>query len=143
MASPILHPLVLSSSHNITTSYVGNYFSSCAKLYFFVLSETMYLSAPPTIPAYQVLQRNSQYLPLVLKKKKGVNVGHPRHKNVVSGSILCRQDRGMSAKCANIWLSGQHVADMLATMPAEESPTGRISPRICNPLNGAAAPSPI
>jgi hypothetical protein len=119
MASPILHPLVLSSSHNITTSYVGNYFSSCAKLYFFVLSETMYLSAPPTIPAYQVLQRNSQYLPLVLKKKKGVNVGHPRHKNVVLGSILCRHDSGMSAKCANIWLLGRHVADMSATMLAK------------------------
>ena len=52
------------------------------------------------------------------KKKKGVNVGHSRHKNVVSGSILCRHDRAVSAKSADIWLSGRHVADMLATLPA-------------------------
>ena len=53
------------------------------------------------------------------KKKKGLNVGHPRHENVVSGSILCRHDRAVLAKSANIWLSGRHVADMSATLPAK------------------------
>jgi hypothetical protein len=53
------------------------------------------------------------------KKKKGVNVGLPRHENVVSGSILCRHDRAVSAKSADIWLSGRRVADMSATLPAK------------------------
>jgi hypothetical protein len=30
----------------------------------------------------------------------------------------------MLAKSANIWLLGQHVADMLATFPAKQIPTG-------------------
>ncbi len=53
-------------------------------------------------------------------KKKGVNVGDPRHENTVSELVLCRHDREMSAKSANIWLSGQHVANMLPTFPAKE-----------------------
>jgi hypothetical protein len=53
-------------------------------------------------------------------KKKGVNVGNPRHKNTVSESVLCRHDREMPDKCANIWLSGQHVTDMSPTFPAKE-----------------------
>ena len=53
------------------------------------------------------------------KKKKGINVGHPRHKNVVSGSILCWHDWAMLAKSADIWLSGRHVADMSGTLPAK------------------------
>ena len=56
------------------------------------------------------------YVLLWYKKKKGVNVGHPRHKNVVWGSILCRLDWAVLAKSA-IWLSGRHVADMSATLP--------------------------
>jgi hypothetical protein len=52
-------------------------------------------------------------------KKKEVNFGNPRHKNTVLGSVLCRHDREMSAKSANIWLSGRHVADMLPTFPAK------------------------
>ncbi len=47
-----------------------------------------------------------------------MNVGNPRHKKTVSGSVLCCHDRGMSAKSANIWLSGQHVADMSALFSA-------------------------
>ncbi len=35
------------------------------------------------------------------------------------GSKLCRPDRGILAKSADIWLSGQHVADMLATFSAK------------------------
>ncbi len=42
----------------------------------------------------------------------------PTHKNV-SGSKLCRHNRGILAKCADIWQSGQHVADMLATFSAK------------------------
>jgi hypothetical protein len=42
----------------------------------------------------------------------------PTQKNV-SGSKLCQHDRGILAKCANIWLSGQHVADMSATFSAK------------------------
>jgi hypothetical protein len=53
-------------------------------------------------------------------KKKGVNVGNPRHKNTVLESVLCCHDREMSAKSANVWLSGRHVADMLPTFPAKE-----------------------
>ncbi len=37
----------------------------------------------------------------------------------VSGSKLCRHDRGILAKCADIWLSGRHVADMSATFSAK------------------------
>ena len=57
---------------------------------------------------------------LVQKEERG-NVGHPRHENDVSGSVLCLQNRAMSAKSANIWLSGGHVANMLATFPAKAS----------------------
>jgi hypothetical protein len=42
----------------------------------------------------------------------------PDTKNV-SGMNLCRLVGGLSAKCANFWLSGRHVADMLATFPAK------------------------
>ena len=52
-------------------------------------------------------------------KKKGVNVGNPRHKNTVSGLALCCHDREMLAKSANIWLSGRHVANMLLTFLAK------------------------
>ena len=48
-------------------------------------------------------------------KKKGVNVGNPRHKNTVTGSVLCSHNREMSAKSADIWLSRQHVANMSPT----------------------------
>ena len=51
-------------------------------------------------------------------KKKGVNVSNPQHKNTVSGSVVCRHNRVMSAKSADILLSGRHVADMLPTFPA-------------------------
>jgi hypothetical protein len=32
---------------------------------------------------------------------------------------LCRHDLAESAKSANFWLSGRHVADMSATFPAK------------------------
>ena len=48
-----------------------------------------------------------------------MNVGNHQDKNVVSGSNLCRHDRSMSAKCADIWLLGRHVANMSATFPAK------------------------
>jgi hypothetical protein len=32
---------------------------------------------------------------------------------------LCRHDLAESAKSDNIWLSGQHVANILATFPAK------------------------
>ena len=51
--------------------------------------------------------------------KKGINVGHPRHQNALSGSVLCRHDRAVLAKSANIWLSGRHVANMPAILPAK------------------------
>jgi hypothetical protein len=35
----------------------------------------------------------------------------------VSGTNLCRHDLAESAKSADFWLSGQHVADMSATFP--------------------------
>ena len=37
----------------------------------------------------------------------------------VSGTNLCRLDGGLSAKCANFWLLGRHVANMSATFPAK------------------------
>jgi hypothetical protein len=42
----------------------------------------------------------------------------PTQKNV-SGSKLCCHERGILAKCADIWLSGRHVANMLATFSAK------------------------
>jgi hypothetical protein len=56
-------------------------------------------------------------------KKKEVNVGNTQHKNNVSGLVLCCHKREMLAKSANIWMSGQHVADMLLTFPAKRIPT--------------------
>ncbi len=53
-------------------------------------------------------------------KKKGVNVGNPQHKNTVLESVLCCHDREMSAKSADIWLLGWHVADMSPAFPAKE-----------------------
>jgi hypothetical protein len=37
----------------------------------------------------------------------------------VSGTNLCRHDLAESAKSADFWLSGRHVADMSATFPAK------------------------
>ena len=37
----------------------------------------------------------------------------------VSGTKLCRHDLAESAKSADFWLSGRHVADMSATFPAK------------------------
>jgi len=37
----------------------------------------------------------------------------------VSGTNLCRHDLAESAKSADFWLSGRHVADMPATFPAK------------------------
>ncbi len=68
----------------------------------------------------QILQRNSTYEPMVLKRKIWWMSANPDTKNV-SGSKLCRRDRGISAKSANIWLSGRHVADMSATFSAKYS----------------------
>ncbi len=50
-----------------------------------------------------------------------MNVGNPQHKNTVLGLVLCHHDRGMLAKSADIWLSSQHVADMLTNFPAKAS----------------------
>ena len=59
------------------------------------------------------------YVPLVLKEI-GINVSHPRHENVVSGSVLYLHDRAVSAKIAYIWPAGRHVADMSSsTLPAK------------------------
>jgi hypothetical protein len=49
-----------------------------------------------------------------------VNVGNPQHENTVSGLVLCRHNRGMLAKSADVWLSGRHVANMSATFPAKQ-----------------------
>jgi hypothetical protein len=37
----------------------------------------------------------------------------------VSGTNLCQHDLAESAKSADFWLSGRHVADMSATFPAK------------------------
>ena len=50
-----------------------------------------------------------------------MNVGNLRHKYTVSGSVLCCHNRELSAKSANIWLSGQHVTHKLATFPAKST----------------------
>jgi hypothetical protein len=42
------------------------------------------------------------------------------NKNAVLGSVLCRHDRAVLAKSANIWLLGRHVANMLATFSAKK-----------------------
>ncbi len=67
---------------------------------------------------YQILQRNSDYVALIVKYKLGECWKSPTQKRCV-GINLCRHDRGMSDKCADIWLSGWHVIDMLATFPAK------------------------
>ncbi len=72
----------------------------------------------------QVPTRISYYVALVHRENL-MNVGNHRHKNVVSGSVLCRHDLAELAESADIWLSGQHVANMLATLPAKEESIGR------------------
>ena len=42
----------------------------------------------------------------------------------VSGSKLCHHNGGIWAKCASIWLSWQHVADMSATFSAKCTKNG-------------------
>ena len=84
------------------------------------------------------------YVPLVLKEERGECRQSPTQKYCV-GSILCCHDRGILAKCANIWLSWQHVADMLATFPAKltvEAPFSSALPlRISNsPLSSCNTP---
>ena len=51
----------------------------------------------------------------------------PTHK-IVSGSKLCCHNGGIWAKCADIWLSWQHVADMLATFSAKIEVRPNVSP---------------
>ncbi len=68
---------------------------------------------------YQILQRNLEYVALVLKYKLGECRQSPTQTKGESGSILCRHDRGMLAKCADFWLLGQHVVHMLVTFPAK------------------------
>ena len=98
---------------------VGDNFSSCDLLIFLVLSETMYLSPPPNHNPHTRSYRGILCMYLWYSKKKEVNVGNPRHKNTVSGLVLCCHDREMLAKSANIWLLGRHVANMLPTFPAK------------------------
>ena len=57
------------------------------------------------------------YVPLVLRENLE-KVGKARHKKSV-GTNLCRHDLAESAKSADFWLSGRHVADMSATFPAK------------------------
>ncbi len=55
---------------------VGDFFSSCHLLIFLALSETMYLLANRSY-------RGILCVYLWYSKKKGVNVGNPRHENTV------------------------------------------------------------
>ena len=74
----------------------------------------------------QILQRNSPYVPMVLKRKIWWMPANPDTKKIVSGSKLCRPNRGILAKSADIWLSGRHVANMSATFSAKPTtPTPR------------------
>ena len=57
------------------------------------------------------------YVPLVLKENLE-KVGKPDTKKV-SGTNLCRHDLAESAKSADFWLSGRHVAGMSTTFPAK------------------------
>jgi hypothetical protein len=66
----------------------------------------------------QILQRNSGMYLAYYRGKFGGCWQIPTQKNV-SGSKLCRHDRGIWTKCADIWLSWQHVADMSATFSAK------------------------
>ena len=43
----------------------------------------------------------------------------------VSGTNLCRHDLAESAKSANFWLSGRHIANMSATFPAKLATKGK------------------
>jgi len=52
------------------------------------------------------------------QRKFGESWQSPTENNV-PGTNLCRPDEGLSAKCADFWLSGRHVADMSATFPAK------------------------
>jgi len=61
------------------------------------------------------------YVPLVLRENLE-KVGNPRHK-IMCRERLCRLVGGLSAKCADFWLSGRHVADMSATFPAKPPST--------------------
>ena len=57
---------------------VGDYFSSCDLLLIFLaLSETMYLSAPPTITCIPDLTEDFSVCTSGTLRKKGVNVGNP------------------------------------------------------------------
>jgi hypothetical protein len=57
------------------------------------------------------------YVPLVLKENLE-KVGNPRHKKSVGNEFVSAR-QAESAKSADFWLSGRHVADMSATFPAK------------------------
>jgi hypothetical protein len=71
-------------------------------------------------------------------KKKEVNVGNPRHKNTVSGSVLCRHDREMLAKSADIWLSRRHLAGNVPDIPSQGIADPVIIDDKLHPVDGPA-----
>ena len=114
LSSRFIHPL---TEYNVV---VGAYFSLCDLLIILALSKTMFSCLThhnPHTSSYRGILR----MYLWYFKWKGVNVGNPWHKNTVSELDLCCHDREMLAKSANIWLSGQHVANMSATFSAKWS----------------------
>ncbi len=50
----------------------------------------------------------------------------------MSGTNLCRHNLAVSAKSADFWLSGRHVADMSATFPAKLTALSAIAARQSN-----------
>ena len=65
------------------------------------------------------------YVPLVLRENLE-KVGNSGYKKNVGNKFVSA--RRVSAKCADFWLSGRHVADMSATFPAKSSVV-----RCCHP----------
>ncbi len=90
----------------------------CDNLIFLVLSETTYLLATPTVTCISELTEEFSVCTSGNREKFGRCRQITTHKNV-SGSKLCRRDRGIWVKCDNIWLSGRHVANMPATFSAK------------------------
>ena len=102
MASPILHPLVLSSSHNIPTSYVGNYLSSCEQLIFFVVRNHVSLGSPNHTRIPGLTEEFSVCTSGTLKEERGECRPSPTQKCCVGINFVSPGQRHVGKMCQHL-----------------------------------------
>ncbi len=96
-------------AHSETTPMLRTW--QLQKPFFLALSETTYLSAPPTITQIPDLTEGSSVFTSGTLRRKGEYWQSPTQKYFARIGLCCH-DKEMSAKSADIWLLGQHVANI-------------------------------